>query len=88
MSTVAERSAAPATERTRRCEAVSNATDTRCGNTAFSEYFKICEHEHLERKWVCPGHVASVVSGVCSNCREHPTHPHRCSITLVPTGAA
>ena len=72
----------------RRCEAIGTLNDARCRDSAGGRYMRACVHEHMEPKWLCPGHIRSVATALCGPCFDHPDMPHRCRISLIPLDGA
>jgi hypothetical protein len=56
-----------------------------CGRTDTRLYAACCEHEHLKERWYCAETAAKAELGklICTPCRTHPSHPHRCESRLV-----
>ena len=68
------------------CEAIDNFFGVdlgACGQPG-KRVSRACQHEHVRDGYLCEDHAANVAYGMCEDCHTHPTHPHECSIHIMP----
>ena len=73
------------------CQALRELDERLCGATPSRLYRRVCAHFHLRDVWLCTVHHATLSGpvglGVCHQCANDRTHPHRCAIELIDVEA-